>query len=143
MKKFIIIFITIVIVIIALLYGYFTYNDSIKKVKEENAIYEQYYEKEIYGADLATVINKAINNNETNSIEKDNKGKYVENNEDSIKIDIHIIDNDTIYDMETFYNNGIDKFVENYNTIKFKCTSIDYHKETGKIKYMLFEQITK
>ena len=142
MKKFIIIFITIVIVIIALLYGYFTYNDSIKKVKEENAIYEQYYEKEIYGADLATVINKAINNNETNSIEKDNKGKYVENNEDSIKIDIHIIDNDTIYDMETFYNNGIDKFVENYNTIKFKCTSIDYHKETGKIKYMLFEQIT-
>lgn len=143
MKKFIMIFITIVIVILALIYGYFTYNDNIKTIKQENATYEEYYEKEIYGADLATVINKAINNNETNSIEKDNKGKYVENNEDSIKIDIHIIDNDTVYDMETFYNNGIDKFVENYNTIKFKCTSIDYHKETGKIKYMLFEQITK
>ena len=44
--------------------------------------------------------------------------------------------------METFYNNGIDKFVENYNIIQFKCTSIEYHDQTGKIKYMLFEQIT-
>ena len=142
MKKFIIIFITIVIVILALIYGYFTYNDNIKTIKQENAIYEEYYQKEIYGADLATVINKAINSNETNYIEKDNKGAYIENNTNSIKIDIHILDNDTTYNMETFYNNGIDKFVENYNIIQFKCTSIEYHNQTGKIKYMLFEQIT-
>lgn len=143
MKKFIIIFITIVIVILALIYGYFTYNDNIKTIKQENAVYEEYYQKEIYGADLATVINKAINSNETNYIEKDNKGAYIENNTNSIKIDIHILDNDTTYNMETFYNNGIDKFVENYNIIQFKCTSIEYHDQTGKIKYMLFEQITK
>ena len=142
MKKFIMIFITIVIVILALIYGYFTYNDNIKTIKQENATYEEYYQKEIYGADLATVINKAINSNETNYIEKDNKGAYIENNTNSIKIDIHILDNDTTYNMETFYNNGIDKFVENYNIIQFKCTSIEYHSETGKIKYMLFEQIT-
>ena len=142
MKKFIIIFITIVIVILALIYGYFTYNDNIKTIKQENAVYEEYYQKEIYGADLATVINKAINSNETNYIEKDNKGAYIENNTNSIKIDIHILDNDTTYNMETFYNNGIDKFVENYNIIQFKCTNIEYHNNTGKIKYMLFEQIT-
>ena len=143
MKKFIMIFITIVIVILALIYGYFTYNDNIKTIKQENAAYEEYYQKEIYGADLATVINKAINSNETNYIEKDNKGAYIENNTNSIKIDIHTLDNDTTYNMETFYNNGIDKFVENYNIIQFKCTSIEYHNQTGKIKYMLFEQITK
>ena len=142
MKKFIMIFITIVIVILALIYGYFTYNDNIKTIKQENAIYEEYYQKEIYGADLATVINKAINSNEKNYIEKDNKGAYIENNTNSIKIDIHILDNDTTYNMETFYNNGINKFVENYNIIQFKCTSIEYHNNTGKIKYMLFEQIT-
>ena len=142
MKKFIIIFITIVIVILALIYGYFTYNDNIKTIKQENAVYEEYYQKEIYGADLATVINKAINSNETNYIEKDNKGAYIENNTNSIKIDIHILDNDTTYNMETFYNNGIDKFVENYNIIQFKCKRIEYHNNTGKIKYMLFEQIT-
>ena len=142
MKKFIIIFISIAIATLALIYGYFTYNDNIKTIKQENAIYEEYYQKEIYGVDLATVINKAINSNETNYIEKDNKGAYIENNTNSIKIDIHILDNDTTYNMETFYNNGIDKFVENYNIIQFKCTSIEYHDQTGKIKYMLFEQIT-
>ena len=142
MKKFIIIFISIAIATLALIYGYFTYNDNIKTIKQENAVYEGYYQKEIYGADLATVINKAINSNETNYIEKDNKGAYIENNTNSIKIDIHILDNDTTYNMETFYNNGIDKFVENYNIIQFKCTSIEYHDQTGKIKYMLFEQIT-
>lgn len=142
MKKFIIIFISIAIATLALIYGYFTYNDNIKTIKQENAVYEEYYQKEIYGADLATVINKAINSNETNYIEKDNKGAYIENNTNSIKIDIHILDNDTTYNMETFYNNGINKFVENYNIIQFKCTSIEYHNNTGKIKYMLFEQIT-
>lgn len=142
MKKFIIIFISIAIATLALIYGYFTYNDNIKTIKQENAVYEEYYQKEIYGADLATVINKAINSNETNYIEKDNKGAYIENNTNSIKIDIHILDNDTTYNMETFYNNGINKFVENYNIIQFKCTSIEYHNQTGKIKYMLFEQIT-
>lgn len=142
MKKFIIIFISIAIATLALIYGYFTYNDNIKTIKQENAVYEEYYQKEIYGADLATVINKAINSNETNYIEKDNKGAYIENNTNSIKIDIHILDNDTTYNMETFYNNGIDKFVENYNIIQFKCTNIEYHNNTGKIKYMLFEQIT-
>ena len=25
---------------------------------------------------------------------------------------------------------------------KFKCSKVEYHKKTGKIKYMLFEQIT-
>lgn len=143
MKKFIMIFIIIVIVVLALLYGYFTYNNQAESIKKENATYEEYYEKEIYGADLATVINKAVNSNENNNVEKDEKGKYIENNQNSIKIDIKIIDNDTTYDMETFYSSGIDKFVENFNMIQFKCTDITYHSETGRIKYMFFEQITQ
>ncbi|MCI8460817.1 MAG: hypothetical protein HFE81_05420 [Bacilli bacterium] len=54
-----------------------------------------------------------------------------------------MLDYDKLYSMEIFYDNGMNKFVQNYNKIKFKCTNIQYHKETNKIKYMLFEQITQ
>lgn len=143
MKKIIILIIALVIAIVAGLYGYFTYNNQVNNIKKTNTEYETYYNKEIYGAEFATIINKAIDNNEKYAISKDNKGKYIENDKDSIKIDIKIIDNNTVYDMETIYNGGISNFVANFNMIKFKCTNITYHKETGKIKYMYFEQITK
>ena len=51
-------------------------------------------------------------------------------------------DNDTIYPMEKIASSGIEKFVEYYNKIKFKCTNIEYHTKTNMIKSMLFEQIT-
>ena len=143
MKKILIVFLAIVIAVLSGLYGFFTYNKQENQIQKENAEFEKYYNTEIYGAELATIINKAINSNEDNNIEKDNKGKYIENDNTSIKIDVKIIDNNTVYDMETFYNNGIEKFVKNYNTIKFKCLKIEYHKQTGKIRYMYFEQITQ
>ena len=52
-------------------------------------------------------------------------------------------DNDTTYDMETLYAGGMEKFVQYYNEIKFKCTKIDYHKSNGKVKYLFIEQITQ
>lgn len=143
MKKFIVIFIAVVIIILSLLYGYFTYTKNNNLVLKQNAEYERYLNQEIYGAELATIINKVIDNNETNAINKDNKGKYIDNNLNSIKMDIKIIDNDTIYDVETIYRGGIENFVKNFNTIKFKCTDIKYHETTNKVKYLLFEQITK
>ena len=76
-------------------------------------------------------------------MEKDKKGKYINNDKNSINIDIKITDNDTIYNMEKLYTGGMDKFVQFYNQIKFKCTKIECHKETKKVKYMLFEQITQ
>ena len=41
------------------------------------------------------------------------------------------------------YNGGMENFIQYYNQIKFKCTIIEYHKDTNKVKYMLFEQITQ
>ena len=143
MKKIIGIFIAVAVVILSLFYGYFTYTKNNNSILKQNAEYESYLNKEIYGADLATVMNKVIDNNETNAIDKDNKGKYIENNINSIKMDIKIIDNDTVYDVETIQRGGIENFVKNFNTVKFKCTNIQYHENTKKIKYLLFEQITK
>ena len=51
-------------------------------------------------------------------------------------------DDDSTYKMEMFYKNGIQNFIKYYGNIKFKCTKIEYHQVTKKVKYMLFEQIT-
>ena len=143
MKKLAIIFFIGIIIIVGISYMYLNYKANYNEAKKENNQFESYYQKEFYGADVVTLINKAYDNNLTNAVEKDEKGVFKENDTNSIKIDIKIIDNDTTYNMETLYAGGMDRFVENYNGIKFKCTKIEYHKSTGKVKYMLIEQITQ
>ena len=142
MKKIIGIFIAVVVIILSLLYGYFTYKNNSNSILKQNAEYEKYLNQEIDGTELATVINRVIDNNEKNAIDKDSKRKYIDDNLDTIKMDILITDNETLYDAETIYRGGIENFVKNFNTIKFKCTEIKYHETTKKIKYLLFAQIT-
>lgn len=143
MKKMVIFFTIVVIIIFFIFYMYLGYKNNHIKIQEENKLYESYYNEETNGNNLASVINKAIDNNNRNNISKDNKGKYIENDENSINIDIKFTDNDEIYNMEKIANGDIANFVEYYSKIKFKCTKLEYHNKTGKIKYMLFEQITQ
>ena len=142
MKKLAIIFLIGVILIVGISYMYLNYKANYNEARKTNYQFESYYEKEFYGADVVTLINKAYDNNLTSGVERDKNGIFIENDTNSIKIDVKIIDNDTLYNMETLYIAGMDKFVENYNGIKFKCTKIEYH-QNRKIKYMLIEQITK
>ena len=58
-------------------------------IKKENLEYERYLGQNIYGAELATIINKAIDENEKNKVRKDEKNYYIENEENSIKIYIN------------------------------------------------------
>lgn len=143
MKKFIIFLVIILIIIATISYVYLNYKTNYNIAKKENFQFESYYNQEIFGPDVATVINKAIDKNSTHNIKKDNRGNYIENTTDSIKIDIKFIDDDKIHVMEEIANKGISTFMQYYSQIKFKCTQIDYHKSTKKVKYMLFEQITK
>lgn len=141
MKKYIIIIIILVaIVITSILYAYRTYNKNIDDLKNYNNSFEQYKEKEIEGTQIATILNKAVNNNEQNNIEKDEKQNYIENEENSIKIDIYIKDNDTTYSMETIYNMGVEKFINSFSLETFKIAKMEYHEQTKKIKYILIEQ---
>ena len=82
-------------------------------------------------------------NYEKNEVQKNNKAIYLDNGTNSVSIEIKMIDNDTIYQMETIYNKGIQNFINYYGNIKFKCVEIKYHNSTNKVKYMLFEQITE
>lgn len=143
MKQIAIFFIT-VILIICIIFGIsLNYKIKYNASKKANLEFENYLYKDIYGTDVVTVINRAIDNNNKNEIEKNDKGIYINNNENSVNIEIKMIDNDTIYQMETIYNGGIENFVKYYSNIKFKCTDIKYHQKTQRVQYLLFEQISQ
>lgn len=140
MRKNFIFMLCIIGIIIAILFvKYLNYKTEYREIKINNLEYEKYLNKEVLGTDLTTIINKAVDNNEKNSVSKDEQGFYVTNDINSVKIQIQILDNETMYDMETIYNGGMERFVQNYNSINFECTKIKYNK-AGKVSYMLFEQ---
>lgn len=131
-------FFIIICIICVIIINWQSENNEIKK---ENAVYEEYLNKEISGTELATLINKVVDNNEKNNVQKDEKGYYINNNSNSVKIDLKMITINKTYPVEEIYNNEIANFVQNFNTIKFKCTSIEYHTETKKVSKLVFEEI--
>lgn len=143
MKKIAIFFLILIIIIVGISYLYLNYKANYYETQKQNKQFESYNQQEVYGAELTTIINKAVDNNEKNELEKDQKGNYIENNENSIQIEIKMLDNDKTYSMETIYGGGMDKFIQYYKQIQFKCTQLKYHETTNKVKYMLFEQITQ
>ena len=142
MKKIAIFFIIIILIICAIFAMYISYKANYNISKKSNLSFEKYLNEEVYGSELATVINRAIDRNEKNEVEKNNKGIYQNNDTNSINIEIKMLDDDTIYQMETFYRGGIQNFINYYSNIKFKCVDVEYHSSTNQVKYMLFEQIT-
>ena len=120
---------------------------NLKKItlqKQLNSEYERYMNKDIYGPDVATILNKAMNNNKQNGIEQKD-GKYIENNTNSIIVELVMITNEEkektkTYRMETIDKVGISEFIKNFNTAKFKITKMEYHEQTGKIKYIEISQ---
>ncbi len=141
MKKVAIFIICIIIIIIAFIYKYNDYKSEKSQVDTNNMIYKQAYEKEISGSELATIINKALDNNEKNEVQKDSDGLYIENEENSIKIEIKFIQSDHIFRIETIYLNKISQFIKLYGQAKFKCTKLEYHKKTNLVKYLYFQEI--
>ena len=142
MKK-IVIFLAIVLICVAIVgFKYISYKNEYSIIQNENAEFEEYKDKELYGLDIGTIINKAVDKNTRNKIEKDDNGNFIQNDSNSIEIELHIIENEKDYNipMESIYNAGTEQFVQYYGNIKFKCSKIEYHENTGKIKYMLFEQ---
>lgn len=144
MKKTFLLITAVILIIIFTILGYI-----IQKREEQNKLisynkeYEYYLNKQIYGTEVATLINKVIEQNQKNEIPKDENGYYIENDTNSIKIELKMITIEKTYQMETIYNNKMENFIKNFNIILFKCTNIEYHKKTGKISKITFEQIEK
>ena len=140
-KTVLLIAIPILVAVLYIMNLLITTNNQNRMIKKFNLQYEYYLNKTIYGTDLATVINKAVNENEKNNVKKDEKNFYIENNENSIKINV-IIEGNT-YSMEKIYYKDITRFVENFNIAKFKCINIGYHEKTGRVKELTFEEVVE
>lgn len=132
----------VVITIIATMYVS-QYNTNISRVKENNQEYEQYLDKEVFGTVVTTIINKATNQNEKNEIDKDEKGYYIENDTNSIKVELIMLNGEekVTYQMENIQKAGINGFIKNFNLIEFKCSKIEYHQKTNFISKIVFEQL--
>lgn len=139
MKK---IFLLIIAVFLAIIICfYMNYKElMIEKndAKKFNSEYEFYNKESILGTDITTIINKAINNNQKYSISKDENGLYIPDEENSIKIYIHMISNETTYPMESFVARSLEDFTRFFGQVSFKCTDVKYHSKTGKISEMTF-----
>lgn len=142
MKKIAILLFIMIVIVVSVAIIMIDNNNKQEKVKQENSFFESYKDKQINGTELATIINKAVDSNLKNDVKQDEKKQFINNDSNSINIDVKMVDIDRVYSMESLKNNDINNFVLYYNDITFKCTKIDYHSNTGRIKYMLFEQIT-
>lgn len=142
MKKIVIIIIAIVFIIIAII-GYKIYDNNyiIKQSNNINSYYENFYNVQVLGTDIASLINKIDDSNNKNNIEKDDDGNYIENNKNSIKLEIKFLELDNVITSEKVEAQGINQFVQNFGALSFKCTKIEYHNSTHQIKHMYFEQI--
>lgn len=144
MKKSFLIITAIILIIIFIVLGYiFEAQSKQNEAISYNKQYENYLGKDIYGVEIATLINKVTEQNERNNVSKDENGYYIDNGTNSIKIDLKMITVEKTYPMELIYKNDVTNFVKNFNVILFKCTNIEYHKETGKVSKLIFEQIEK
>lgn len=143
MKKsiFIVLAILFIIAIVICLYIY-----NVKKIEnvaiKHNKQYEEYCNKKILGTELISLINKAIDYNENNSVEKqENTIYYINNNTNSIQITVKFLDNDKIIKMENIAEKQTENFIKFFATATFKCNDIKYHKQTKNVQSMYFEQI--
>lgn len=70
MKKMIILFIIILLIVAGIFYMYTNYKSNVRQAKFENLKFEKYKDKEVQGLDLATIINTAVDLNEQNRSSK-------------------------------------------------------------------------
>ncbi len=141
MKKYIFLILLVIIALTSIGYLYISYTSNQKEVQANNKIYENLYNKEITGTDFATIINKTIDNNEKNQVEKEENGYFIDNGKSSVIVEIKFKDSDEIFRIEAIDKNGIEKFIKLYANLKFKCTKIEYHQKTQYVSYMYFEEI--
>lgn len=142
MKKIIICILSIFLIIICIVvYGVYQKNENTAQIGVDNKTYESYENKEVLGTEIISIINKATDSNKKNDIKIGEDGNYIDNGKNSIRIEIKFLELDKVITMERINNVGIEKFWSNYGALSFKCTKIEYHEKTHRVKYMYFEEV--
>ena len=142
MKKTVIVLLSVLIIVTVIAYLYINNLKNLESIADKsNSEYEKYYEQEIPGTTLISIINKAMDNNEKNAVEKQEDGTYKDNEKNSIHITIKFLESEKIINMESIAEKQTENFVKYFSTSNFKCTKIEYHNKTKYLKAMYFEQI--
>lgn len=144
MKKILIILLILSIILVVGVYSVYRYRTNVYQIQKQNREYEQYYNINVLGTELISIINKTIDLNTKNNIAKDDKGYFVDNGENSIKINVEFkYKNDTkTISMEEIASTGAESFVKVYSTANFKCTKIEYHEKTHNVKNVTFVEVS-
>ena len=148
MKKNIL-YILLILLIIIIVVVINISNNRIKQntVSNFNTEFEKYKDKTLYGADILSIINKAIDNNKQHEIKKDEKGNYIEDEEFSIKVDLILLSKDdegnikeVKYPMETLEKAGLEEFIKSFSITEFNLENIEYN-SNGRISKILVKQL--
>lgn len=143
-KKILIILIGFMVILAIVTYGVYNYRKQLVESQKINNTYKSYENIQILGSELISIINRTIDIDEKEGIEKDQDGLYIDNGKNSIKIYIDFLygdDETRTVEMEKIANNGIDQFINVYSTASFKCTNISYHEKTNNVKSLTFTQL--
>ena len=141
-KILIILFIFFIVLVIS---GYVVYNyrTSVIESQKINNEYKKYYNIQVLGNELISIINKTIDINEKYGIEKNENGQYIENDTSSIKLYIKFKYKDDYKNvtMEDISKGGIENFMKVYGAASFKCTELTYHEKSKNVKSVTFTEI--
>ena len=102
--------------------------------------------KVLYGNDVMTIVNNAIDNNEKYKVQKKSNGFYIENDINSIKVELTLLlldknDNieEKVFQMEALQKAGLTDFISNFGLTTFECTKIEYN-SIGKVNKVFIRQ---
>lgn len=144
MKKILIIIIVAVITVVAVFTGkYIELSKQKSEVKKINNEFLAYQKSIVKINRIVTLMNRAIDINNKNNIEKDENGIYEENNTNSIKVYLKVKSSDSKMEMERLMLNdkaGVEKVEYAFSDLIFEMTNVEYHKKTGQVKSITFEE---
>ncbi|MBR3325038.1 MAG: hypothetical protein IKG14_03220 [Clostridia bacterium] len=140
MKKIIVFFVITIAFLGMIWYIYEEAKISQNEKIAFNNSFEKLLNKQISGNDLATIINRAVENNINNDVEKNSSGFFIDNSTNSMSIDIKFVDNDSVIKAEKLVENDLSKFIDLYNLSDFTLIKINYHEKTNLVKYLYFEE---
>lgn len=150
MKKVISFIILIIILILVMVLLRISNNKAkANEILKFNSQFEIYLKKTLYGADVVTLINKAIDNNndERYDIEKDENGFYIEDDIYSVEVELILLSKNEegkiekkAYKMETLENAGLTGFISNFGLTTFECTKIEYN-HNNRVSKVIVKQL--
>ena len=124
-----------------LTHTFYNYRSIAINSANDNKTYKSFYNKQVLGTDVVTLINKTMDNNKQNGVKQNNDGTFIGNELNSVNIEVKFKELDKPIKMEKIYSQDTINFVQNFGAESFICTKIEYHKKTGNVKYMYFEQV--